>query len=422
MQQQNNHIKPVADPELIRRYLAGELDHKAMHALERQALDDPFLAETLEGFEQHAPDQRMNLADLSKRLEQRVQSPAKRRVIPMYLRWAAAASVCFVVGSSIIWLWPAGNRSEIAKVDVKTDTIIPAEVPAMVQVPESATMFKKEQGANKSFQAPVVTAPIATPLTEPKPEPQPQEAITLAPAPALTPPINISGDVSRDTIDLFASQNYRPADKYKSSAMAPMTMNRVSSFSTYDQNLIKGRVLNWAGDSGVAGVTVTTGLYGATTDQEGYFSLPAARMSKKMGSNQLFTAHAPGYESKSLSYSGSDPFIRMQLKRTTDTSTIISNSGNNDPSPMGGFEKYEIYLTKNVQYPAGLTVSGKVRVQFYVQPDGSLTDFRVLKKLQTECDQEAIRLIKSGPAWLPAANGKAVKVKVDVNFTPEAHQ
>jgi len=419
MQQQNNHIKPVADPDLIRRYLAGELDHKAMHALERQALDDPFLAEALDGFEKHAPDQRMNLADMSKRVEQRVQAPAKRRVIPMYLRWAVAASVCFVVGSSIIWLWPAGNKIEIAKVDVKTDTIIPAEVPAMVQVPESATMFKKEQSTNKSFQAPAVTAPIATPLNEPKAEPQPQAEVTLAPAPALTPSIN----VAKDTVDVLASQNYRKVyDEYKSSSNTAMTMNQISRFSTYDQNLIKGRVLNWKGDSGIAGVTVTTGIYGATTDQEGYFSLPAARMSKKMGGNQLFTAYAPGYESKSLNYSGSEPFVRMQLKRTTDTTTVIGNSGNNDPSPMGGFEKYEIYLTKNVQYPAGLIVSGRVRVQFYVQPDGSLTDFRVLKKLQAECDQEAIRLIKVGPAWLPAANGKAVKVKVDVNFTPEAHQ
>ncbi|MBP1651245.1 MAG: TonB family protein [Bacteroidetes bacterium] len=234
MQQQNNHIKPVADPDLIRRYLAGELDHKAMHALERQALDDPFLAEALDGFEKHAPDQRMNLADMSKRVEQRVQAPAKRRVIPMYLRWAVAASVCFVVGSSIIWLWPAGNKIEIAKVDVKTDTIIPAEVPAMVQVPESATMFKKEQSTNKSFQAPAVTAPIATPLNEPKAEPQPQAEVTLAPAPALTPSIN----VAKDTVDVLASQNYRKVyDEYKSSSNTAMTMNQISRFSTNEPDI-----------------------------------------------------------------------------------------------------------------------------------------------------------------------------------------
>lgn len=416
MQQQNNHIKPVADPELIRRYLAGELDHKAMHALERQALDDPFLAEALEGFEQHAPDQRMNLADLSKRLEQRVQAPAKRRVIPMYVRWAAAAAVCFAVGSSIIWLWPAGNNSEIAKVDVKTDTIIPAEVPAMVQVPETATLFKKSEGTNNTFRAaPVPSIPLAEP--QQNDAAQPKAEITMAPAPA---PV-LSMD--QDSVDILPRQNYtKNEDEYKSAAVTAVTSNQLSRFSTYDQNFIKGRVLNRKGDSGVANVTVTAGLYGATTDPQGYFSLPAPRMSKKMGGNNLVTAYAPGYESKSLNYSGSDPFVRMQLKRTTDTATIITNSGNNDPSPMGGFEKYEIYLTKNVQYPAGITVSGKVRVQFYVQPDGSLTDFRVLKKLQPECDVEAIRVIKAGPAWLPAANGKAVKVKIDVNFTPEAHQ
>ncbi|WP_343669466.1 TonB family protein [Chitinophaga sp.] len=409
MQQQNNHIKPVADPELIRRYLAGELDHKAMHALERQALDDPFLAEALEGFEQHAPDQRTNLADLGKRLAQRVQQPAKRRVIPIYMRWAAAAAVCFVVGSSIIWLWPASKQSEIAKVSIKADTIIPAEVPTMVQVPESVTMFKKQQGNYKSFQTPVVTSP---PMTTPLAEPQPQADLALAPTPA----------PAKDTVEEIASQNNLKAEEYRSASAATMALNQVSRFSTYNQNFIQGRVLNLKGDSGIAGVTVTTGGYGVTTDAEGFFSLPAMRKSKKTSGNQLLSAYAPGYESKSLSFSGGEPFVRMQLRRTTDTTTVFSNSGNNDPSPMGGFEKYEIYLIKNVQYPAGLTVSGRVRVQFYVQPDGSLTDFRVLKKLQSECDQEAIRLIKAGPAWLPAANGKAVKVKVDVKFAPEVHQ
>ena len=36
----------------IRKYLNGELNTRAMHELERRALDDPFLADSLEGFEQ----------------------------------------------------------------------------------------------------------------------------------------------------------------------------------------------------------------------------------------------------------------------------------------------------------------------------------------------------------------------------------
>ncbi|RFM35723.1 TonB family protein [Chitinophaga silvisoli] len=414
MQQQNNHIKPVADPELIRRYLAGELDHKAMHALERQALDDPFLAEALEGFEQHAPDQRVNLADLSKRLKQRVQ-PAKKKVIPMYMRWAAAAAVCFVVGSSIIWLWPANNQSEIAKVTVKTDTIIPAEVSGMVQVPENATMFKKSQDSRKPYRSPVLPAPMVSPAPAVTPSPQ-AEVAAAEPAPKAEMPV-------ADTAKMIASQNFYKSFDTDDMAVSSLGLKRAAAVSAIDPGQIKGRILNVHGDSGIANVTVSMGTVGTTTDQEGYFSLPAngpVLSRKKMSSNQqLLTAYAPGYKTNSQTYKG-DAFVRMQLKRTTDTSTTVINNSN-DPSPMGGFDKFELYLAKNVQYPAGLTVSGRVRVQFYVQQDGTLTDFRVLKKLQPECDQEAIRLIKSGPAWLPAANGKAVRVKVDVKFTPEAH-
>lgn len=435
MQQQNNHIKPLADPELIRRYLAGELDNKAMHALERQALDDPFLADALEGFEQHATDQRMNLADLSKRLEQRVQ-PAQKRVIPMYVRWAAAAAVCFAIGSSIIWLWPVNNQSEIAKVTVKTDTIIPGEVAGMVQVPESGTMYKKQQNNNdsKPYRAPIVTPPAIAPAPLPQAEvaatePAPPATFDVAKASRLAMTANKD---DKDTANVIASQNFYNNYSFNPSDVSVTSLysKKVTTPSGLDPYMIKGRILNTTGDSGIAGVTVSMGEVGTITDNEGYFALPNNNMGllpmrKKMSSNKsenkLVTAYASGYQSSSTILTG-DPFIRMQLRRTTDTSTL-AQSGNNDPVPMGGFEKFETYLTKNIQYPAGLTVSGKVRVQFYVKPDGSLTDFRVLKKLQPECDQEAIRLIKAGPAWMPAANGKAVKVRVDVKFTPEeAHQ
>jgi TonB family protein len=435
MQQQNNHIKPLADPELIRRYLAGELDNKAMHALERQALDDPFLADALEGFEQHVPDQRMNLADLSKRLEQRVQ-PAKKRVIPMYIRWAAAAAVCFIVGSSIIWLWPAQHQGEIAKVTVKTDTIIPGEVITMVQVPESVSTFSNQESNSysKPYSAPIVPKPSMAMV------PQPQAEVAAAePAPAATFDVGKASrlaaaddNITMDSTDVITSQNFyknfnniNPSDV----AVTSLYSNKVTAPSGFNPYMIKGRILNTKGDSGIAGVTVSMGEVGTLTDDEGYFALPNNKkglmaMSKKMSTtrrdNQLVTAYASGYQSSTTTFTG-DPFIRMQLKRTNDTSTTLL-SINNTPTPMGGFEKFEIYLIKNVQYPAGLTVSGKVRVQFHVQSDGSLTDFRILKKLQPECDQEAIRLIKAGPAWMPAANGKATKVKVDVTFTPAANQ
>jgi lysophospholipase L1-like esterase/cytoskeletal protein RodZ len=100
----SNNNKPRISEELIRKYLAGELDDKAMHALERQALDDPFLADALEGYAAYAPDQSANLADLEGRLDQRLEQGRRGRIKLMYARWASAAAILVVLGASFLWI------------------------------------------------------------------------------------------------------------------------------------------------------------------------------------------------------------------------------------------------------------------------------------------------------------------------------
>jgi hypothetical protein len=45
--------------------------------------------------------------------------------------------------------------------------------------------------------------------------------------------------------------------------------------------------------------------------------------------------------------------------------------------------------------------SGIVKVVFNVGNDGSVWDFVIIEGLSHDYDQEAIRLIKEGPAWRP---------------------
>lgn len=426
MQQRNNHIKPLADPELIRRYLAGELDDKAMHALERQALDDPFLAEALEGFEMHTPDQRMHLADLDDRLAKRV-APSRRKVVPLYLQWAAAAIVCGIVGSTVLWLWPAPGHQDIAKLNIKTDTVVPAEVPALVHVPESVTVtqpapapvrreaVRKEAAAAERVEEPVMEDESVADV-----------AIAPAPAPATAPKAEVAdrkdkAKISADTTPQLAAtaQTYYFNNNYKARAM-PMTANQNRVAYSYNTQTLTGRILNTRGDSGVTGVTVSVGDFGTTTDQDGFFSLP---VQGKTVNKQLLTASAPGYQSQSITLKSKSAFVKMQLRKTTDTALTWANiASSNKPTPVGGFDQFEKYLATHVQYPAGQTISGKVRVSFLVQEDGTLTDFKVIRKLQPACDDEAIRVIRSGPAWTPASGEKATRVKVDVKFAPKADQ
>ncbi len=72
------------------------------------------------------------------------------------------------------------------------------------------------------------------------------------------------------------------------------------------------------------------------------------------------------------------------------------------------------FLAKNIVYPDSArrrNIQGRVAIQFVVNEDGSLSDFKVVRGLGYGCDQEAIRVLKSMPLWKPAKqNGKAVKV------------
>ncbi|WP_343304967.1 carboxypeptidase-like regulatory domain-containing protein [Chitinophaga niabensis] len=108
MADNQQHITPTA--ELIRQYLEGKLDSKTMHALEKQALDDPFLADALEGYAKYPTDQRSALSELQQRLQERV-APAEKKVRRLDYRWLAAASVLLILSISGVMLL---NRTQKA--------------------------------------------------------------------------------------------------------------------------------------------------------------------------------------------------------------------------------------------------------------------------------------------------------------------
>ena len=49
---------------------------------------------------------------------------------------------------------------------------------------------------------------------------------------------------------------------------------------------------------------------------------------------------------------------------------------------------------------------------------GNLSDFKIIKSLGYGCDEEAIRLIKEGPAWISAfKDGKTISEEVKIKVT-----
>ncbi len=73
----------------------------------------------------------------------------------------------------------------------------------------------------------------------------------------------------------------------------------------------------------------------------------------------------------------------------------------------GGMGKLYMYIDKNLKYPKDArreSISGKVFVEFVINRDGSIDDttVKVVQGLNESCNNEAIRLIKECPDWIPA--------------------
>lgn len=112
--------------ELIRDYFAGKLDAKAMHALEKHALEDPFLAEAMEGFHLRPGDVPADLGDLQERLENRVYK--KSFVLK---DWLAAASVVLLLGIGSYFLWiRTGNKTQGLAKEIVQNAIVQQPVAA----------------------------------------------------------------------------------------------------------------------------------------------------------------------------------------------------------------------------------------------------------------------------------------------------
>jgi len=108
---------------------------------------------------------------------------------------------------------------------------------------------------------------------------------------------------------------------------------------------------------------------------------------------------------------------------------IFDESGDDDevygavdvmPEYFGGVNAMFDFIQKNVNYPESAKkkgIEGRVFVQFVVEKDGSLSSFQVLRGVNDELNDEAIRVLKMMPKWKPGMkDGKPVRVQFTMPF------
>jgi protein TonB len=106
-----------------------------------------------------------------------------------------------------------------------------------------------------------------------------------------------------------------------------------------------------------------------------------------------------------------DEPVAEVIEDTNEVFTVVEQQ----PEFEGGYNAMINFIKQNMRYPASarrMDIDGTVHVSFLVSKTGAISEVKVLRGIQAECDNEAIRVVQMMPPWKPGKqNGKPVFVR-----------
>jgi CarboxypepD_reg-like domain len=441
---ENNNLYSAAE---IQRYLRGEMSAEEMHAIETAALDDPFLADAIEGYEKAMKEEQeqvmqSELRRLDKEFRQRLKKPA--RVVPFTRsRWwqiAAAGVAILIIGISIYNNRIVQDQDAEPKLAVaekkKKDTLAsqtpePERSTRPFAVADSQTKTEKKRIApSQPSQGPDV-ANSSLPVERGD---QSGNELSKGKAAGL-----VIKDADRDDLK---SERYEPATRRQAAAETPVSaregeynssptkvpdsVDAKSSTLINQLNHFSGRVVDPENKPlAYATLQVMPGRINVVTDQAGNFSFSAKdsvvdvrvgmtgfeqrnfRLQNSMASNNLVLE--PGNQNlDEVVVSG---YGNKRKKEASEITGKVQNA-----IPGIGWIEYEKYIEANKKTPVNNPLlKGEVVVSFEVKKTSVLADFKIEKSLSKDHDKEVIRLIQEGPGWKLLSN-KKTRITVIVKF------
>jgi hypothetical protein len=466
----DNNIKKFTSSD-IEKYHKGLLSVKERHEMEKAALDDPFLADALEGYAFAGNTSQEDIADLKKRLSERITAAIpialpRQSGFTRFLRVAAIVILFIGAGLLVYEMTYKRKKGEIAVVPVQkenqgggdlsakkptgTDSIHPVEKgsvenfdlavkPGNETVTQPVTEDKKTVSTNANAKD---TVGFNAFRDDSKPA---QGAVVIAPKATETRPDVVASGKQTDKVrqkdavkeGKTERENkilaYEPVNEEKKEKAVAKTVTPARGLDDFyrkeSMNTFRGRVTD-PSNTGVpfANVTNTRDNVGTYTDANGYFTLTSTDTAldvqiRSLGftnsniqlRNNVASNRVVMQEDRTLS----EVVINNQKPNTEQRSRRLANQVVVEPEPADGWDKYDSYLANNLVVPDDFktrqTDVNYVQVSFEVDKNGEPFKIRIEKSLCTSCDKEAIRLIKEGPKWKRNAAKKG-RTTVTINF------
>lgn len=409
----NNH----PDILLIRKYLRGELSAHEMHMLEKRAQEDPLLMDMMIGMESGNEEMHeANLSVIDQLIKQRVSKKQTGKVVA-WRAWLIAASVVLV---AVVSLWIFRTSKNGGSLGQETlvfeDTITKREDTNRASATPKQSDSSQLIATLPSKKSPAVTVPPG------KPKALSRRAIkgenTLSKS---LDHQEVERNGQADSPSLMASVGAKQRTiQYKVSAVpsveslytkAAAQTNSISKGTATQRNIIKGIIKDKETDRPLPGVNVLlAGKAVGVTDSNGRFSLPHSS-----DSTQLAVSMA-GYDRQQINMRARDSvLIALEPNNTSLNEVVVvgyNAKAKQKLKPAIGWEAYKKYLHINNPYGN----SGKVTVIFQVDIEGNPMNIRVIRGLDEDANQRAIKLIYTGSRWIGEGRGSNEEVKLDVNF------
>jgi TonB family protein len=111
-------------------------------------------------------------------------------------------------------------------------------------------------------------------------------------------------------------------------------------------------------------------------------------------------------------------YVAPEMGEVEDPETVVYQIVEQMPAFPGGEAKLFEFISKNTHYPQEAKekgIQGRVFIGFIVEKDGSISNVRNLRGVDSELDAEAIRVIQSLPKWKPGMHkGEFVRVSYQI--------
>jgi outer membrane biosynthesis protein TonB len=343
------------------RYQNGDMSGSERNSFERELQKDPFSEEAAEGLSSLSDEEISNdISDLQKQVKKRTL----KRQRSMIYRIAASVAVLMIVSSVFLIVEKNNTGSKLSEKTVQLP----------VEIPEANPVTKPIENKDKN------TEPL---ISQRKTQSSSQQTVKEE----KTEPL-----ISQDkTEPMGQAQRETPVKK-----RARESENKPESQS---RSLVSDSKVKAAGENRTEELAAPLSAAGGNTRRY------------KTESDSSLVSISDAAETDNFQAAVADIYTKKD--KTKADETYIS------AKPVDGLLSFEKYILENQKRPDTLSTGQRVVVviNFTVLTDGTIDSLRVLRSPGKLFSDEAIRLIKSGPAWRPAKkNGILIEDKVNLKI------